>query len=341
MITEFRAKPHRRASRSWGSVVALAAGSLLLTACGAAAPAETEDTSGAVNGGTIAWIAPTSGQAYYDAMTCAIKSAAEEAGFETITQNAPNFDPATYNQLVSAVIQRNPDALLLDPIAGSDATPAIAEAIAQGIEVVMVETPTDVSGQAGNVVTDPVAFGRLTAATLVENMGETGKVMIMDFQLGSPILDQRAQGIKEELAKYPGIEIVAQEYGGADAAKAAQLTSAVLQRHPDLSGIVPTDTYDMAGSVNAVKQAGLLDQITLIDIDVTPSGIAHLDEGLVEALVVIKPAPYGREAVRVAIDALNGRSNPDPLVLEDVFLVVTSENRAVLDEDPDLALSTC
>ena len=295
----------------------------------------------AAQGGSIAWIAPTSGQAYYDTMTCAIKKAATSAGYETVAQNAPNFDPATYNQLVAAAAQRKPRALLIDPIAGSDATPAMKDAINAGIKVVTVETPTKVTGQAGNVIVDAVAFGRLTAKTLVETMGETGKVMIMDYKQGSPILDQRAQGIKEELATHPGIQIVAQEYGGADAAKAAQLTLAVLSRNPDLTGIVPTDTYDMSGSINAVKQKGLLGKLTLVDIDATPSGIGHLKEKSISALVVIKPAPYGREAVRVAVDAIKGTSNPDPLVLTNSFLVVKPDQAAVLDTDPDLALGSC
>jgi ABC-type sugar transport system substrate-binding protein len=309
---------------------------------GGGAVAQSPEASTPVSeGGTIAWIAPTSGQAYYDAMTCAIKQAAAAAGYEARTQNAPNFDAATYNQLVSAVAQTRPDALLIDPIAGAEATPAMLDAIADGIKVVTVETPTSAEGQSGNVVTDAVAFGRLTAATLVENMGETGKVMLVDYSLGSPILDQRAQGIQEELAKYPGIEIVAHEYGGADPAKAAQQVTAVLQRVPDLAGIVPTDTYDMSGAVSAVQQAGLLDQVTLIDIDVTPSGIGHLREGLIEALVVIKPAPYGREAVRIAVDAINGVANPDPFVIQDPFTVVTADNIDVLDTDPDLSLAGC
>ncbi len=152
----------------------LSASAAMLTtailATGAVASAQSTAPSGAT-GGTIAWIAPTSGQAYYETMTCAIKAAAAEAGFEARTQNAPNFDGATYNQLVSAVAQTMPDALLIDHIAGAEATPAMAEAIAAGIAVVTVETPTAVEGQAGNVVTDAVAFGRLTAATLVERMG--------------------------------------------------------------------------------------------------------------------------------------------------------------------------
>jgi ribose transport system substrate-binding protein len=326
-------------------LLAVIAASALLAACGSSASDPSSTATGAASGstsrGTIAWIAPTSGQAYYDAMTCAVKKAAEEAGFDTITQNAPDFDPVKYNQLVSAVAQRNPKALLADPIAGGDATPALKDAIETGIKVVTVETPTTIPGQSGNVVTDAVAFGRLTAKTLVESMGETGKVLLMDYKLGSPILDQRAQGIKEELGKYPGIEIVAHEYGGADAAKAAQLTLAVLARTPDLNGVVPTDTYDMAGVVNAMKQKNLIGKVTLIDIDATPTGIAHLKEKSIAALVVIKPAPYGREAVRVAIDAIDGRSNPDPLVLADAFLVVKPDNAAVLDSDPDLSLTGC
>lgn len=331
------------ATRTGRGVSRLAIAALVAAAFAptAVATAQSPAASSGASKGTIAWIAPTSGQAYYDTMTCAIKQAAAEAGYEARTQNAPNFDPATYDQLVSAVAQTKPDALLIDPIAGAEATPAMADAIASGIKVVTVETPTAAEGQAGNVVTDAVAFGRLTAATLVEKMGDTGKVMLMDYRLGSPILDQRAQGIQEELAKYPGIEIVAHEYGGADAAKAAQQVAAVLARNPDLKGIVPTDTYDMAGAVSAVQQAGLLDQITLIDIDVTPSGIGHLKDGLIEALVVIKPAPYGREAVRVAVDALNGVANPDPTIIQDPFKVITAENQDILETDPDLVLAGC
>lgn len=291
--------------------------------------------------GTIAWIAPTSGQAYYDAITCAVKTAAEEAGYDTILQNAPNFDPVVYDQMVTAVGQRRPDAILIDPIAGSDATPAMTQLIDAGTPVVSVETPTDVPGQAGNVVVDAVEFGRLTARTLVEQMGETGEVMLMDYQLGSPILDARAQGIEEELAKHPGISIVAHEYGGADAAKASQLTLAALSRNPGITGIVPTDTYDMAGVVNAVKQQGLEEQITLVDIDATPSGIEHLTNGDIEALVVIKPAPYGREAVRVAIEAIEGQPAAEPVVLDDSFLVITPDDPSPLEDDPDLALEGC
>lgn len=239
------------------------------------------------------------------------------------------------------MLQRKPAAMILDPIAGGDATPAMTQAIRQKVPVVTVETPTDVEGQAGNVIVDAVEFGRLLARTLIDRMGEKGEAYLMDYKRGSPILDDRAKGIKQELAKHPGIELVGHDYGGADAAKATQLTSAALARDPGIDGIVSTDTYDMVGVVKAVEQKKLQDRISLVDLDVTPTGIEHIKAGKVDALVVIKPVPYARAAVKVAADAIEGRRNPDPLIIKDSFEVITEDNIDVLDTDPDLALKSC
>lgn len=349
-----------RGSRLFAGIALVMATAMTAAACGgggdaaesasgsdqaatSAAPSEEATSSeggGAQDRGGLTWIAPTSGQAYYDTMGCAIKAAGEAAGFDVTLQSAPDFDPNTYNQLVEAAALSGPTALLIDPISGAEATPAMTQAVNDGIAVVSVETETNVPGQAGNVIVDSVEFGRLLAQTLIAQMGEEGEVYLMDYILGSPILDARAEGIKEELAKYPGIKLVGHDYGGADANKAAQLTLAALERNPNIVGIVSTDTYDVAGVVNAVKQKGLRDQIKIVDLDLTPAGIDRLKAGDVDSLVIIKPAPYGEAAVKVAVAYLDGTPEPDPYVITDSFLVVDQTNIDVLD-DPNLQLTTC
>jgi ribose transport system substrate-binding protein len=85
-------------------------------------------------------------------------------------------------------------------------------------------------------------------------MGEKGKVLILS-KIGQPNLDERLQGYKDTLAKYPGIEIVQIAESGSDNMVTASAVASVLQANPDLAGIVTTDATG-PGVVSALKEAG-------------------------------------------------------------------------------------
>ena len=87
------------------------------------------------------------------------------------------------------------------------------------------------------ITASDMVYGHMSAQWMVEKLGGKGKVAIITGQLGASNLNERIDGVKEALAAYPDIEIVAVEGTEDDLAKAVSVTEAILRGNPDLAGI--------------------------------------------------------------------------------------------------------
>lgn len=326
-----------------GAVAAgvLAAALVALPACGTtnSPPGSSAPSAGATQGGLIAYVPPISGSAFFDTIACGVKTTVTGAGYEYISQAPPKFDAGLQTQIIQALQQRNPKAMIVDVVATKQLTPVLTNLTKRTAIVTSLE-PIDVPGQVGSVLFDQKNFGRVQAQQLVKKMGTKGQVFLMDYQAGSQTLDERAQGIKEELRKYPDIEVVAHEYAVGDPTKAAQQTSAVMQRHPALSGVVATDVYSTAGVVNAVKAAKARHQVSIVSADLVPDTLRQLKAGDIDAFIATKNLALGQASGQAAVDALAGKTNQIPTYVPDALLAITKDNVAAAD-GPDYANKTC
>ena len=110
--------------------------------------------------------------------------------------------------------------------------------------------------QLANVASDNVEGGRIAARGLAEAIGSSGKVFVVNVKPGISTTDQREEGFAEEIANFPDIEYLGQEYCDNDANNAAELTSAKLQADPDLAGIFGTNLFSAQGAAAGVREAG-------------------------------------------------------------------------------------
>lgn len=295
--------------------------------------ADATAASSAADGGLIAFVPPISDSPYFTTIGCGIKDAVEAGGYEYLLQASPKFDATQQTQILQGLAQRKPKAIAVSVTDTKQLTPILAN-MAKTIPIVTTVDPIDVAGQSANVRTDQIEFGRLQARELIRVMGESGEVLLMDYQAGSQTLDDRATGIKEELAEHPGIEIVSHEYGVGDPTKAAQITSAVLARNPDLKGAVSTDVYDMEGVVTTIKQKDLRDQVALIAPDNVPNTVKWVRNGDIDALVATKNYAVGQATGEAAVDAAQGtKADEIPFLLPDASVVITKDNADLLDTD--------
>lgn len=288
-------------------------------------------------GGLIAYVPPISGSPFFKTIECGVKDVVSTAGYDFVSQAPPKFDAGLQTQIIQALMQRNPKALIVDVVATKQLQPILSSLTSKTAVVTSLE-PIDVRGQVGSVLFDQKAFGRLQADELVKSMGETGKVFLMDYQAGSQTLDDRAQGVTEELGKYPGISIVAHEYAVGDPTKAAQQTSAVLQRNPDLTGVVATDVYSTPGVINAVKAARA--KVSIVSADLVPDTVRELKAGEIVAFIATKNFALGQASGQAAVDALAGKTNTIPSYVDNALLAITPDNIAQADA-PEFASRTC
>ena len=155
--------------------------------------------------------------------------------------------------------------------------------------------------------TDNVAAGRTAGEELAKAMGNKGKVAIINGALTALNAQQRVQGFKEAIAKYPDMEIIADEPTEDSLDKALSVSEQLLQAHPDLGGFYGVTGSGVPGAAGAVKQANKCGQVKVGGFDVVPQGIEFMRAGCVDFLVSQRPYGMTAEALNILVDLSNGK----------------------------------
>jgi ribose transport system substrate-binding protein len=286
-------------------------------------------------GRTITLISGVQNNPYFSNMECGARVAGAETGATIDIQAPAQFDATLQNQVIEGAAARGPDGMVIDAVFAQEAAPIVQGVIDAGIPVGIIEEPIDVEGELFTYASDQVAMGELAARTLFEQIGGEGKVYVIDFQAGVPSTDGRLEGLQNVLPEYPGIEFVGSDYTGDDSARAAQVFSGVLQRHPDLKGVWGTNLYGIQGVITALQEAGMSDQVTVMAPDTLPQEVEWLRNGEVYALVGQKPYELAYQAVYNVLAYLAGDYEPNPEIqyLDDPFVLVTQDNM----DDPEVS----
>lgn len=114
---------------------------------------------------------------------------------------------------------------------------------------------------------------------VVAKMGGAGKISHIGGQPGHTGAQARGQGFLNVVAQYPNIEVVDDQPGDWNVDTAAQLTEAVLNRNPDLTGLF-ADNDDMAlAGRQVIENAGLGDQVFVGGVDPMPPALEAVRDG--------------------------------------------------------------
>jgi ribose transport system substrate-binding protein len=270
---------------------------------------------------TIALIPGLTTDGFYITMRKGAEEAAKQLGVTLIFQGGPEFSPTTQIPVLNAIIARKPDAILIAPTDKQQLIAPLKRAHDAGIKIITVDTFIGENGNyqtgSGNadfplsyVASDNVEGGRVAARALAKAIGEKGKVYVSNVKPGISTTDQREQGFKEEMKKYPGITVLETQYNDNDANKAASQLAAVLARNPDLAGVFGANLFSAQGAANGVKNAGKQGKIRVAAFDCPESIINDIKGGTIDVAICQRPAEMGKIGVQFAVDALNGKKIP-------------------------------
>jgi ribose transport system substrate-binding protein len=164
----------------------------------------------------------------------------------------------------------------------------------------------------------------MAAERLVELMGGTGKVAIMQGVPTAPNHRIRYEAHKAVFAKYPGIEVVAEGIDQDDLAHAQAQAEAILEAHPDLGGFVSCNASGPIGIVRAIAEAGLAGQVHSVGIDDLDPLLELIRQGVVDSSASTKPYLQGSWAVTALWMARLGR--PLPAGIDTGIAQITRDN---------------
>jgi ribose transport system substrate-binding protein len=305
------------------AVVAVAAG------CGSSSSSSSSSSSGGGGGGggkhyNMTLVAGVKGDEFYITMNCGAQAEAKKLNVSLTFAGPDMFDPSQQTPVLNAVTARSPDAILIAPTDVQAMQAPIQQAAANSKIVLVDTTLKDPSVAAAQVHSDNVKGGVIAGQTLLKLIGNKGKVFVMNVKPGISTTDQRQQGFEQAVKGKAGVTYVGAQYDNDDAAKAASVVSAELQRNPDLAGIFATNLFSAEGAATALQQAGKLGKVKIVGFDAGPKQVADLQKGLAQALVAQEPAIIGQDGVQQAVNALSGK--PVTKVINTGYNVVTKQN---------------
>jgi ribose transport system substrate-binding protein len=256
----------------------------------------------------LTYLPGVAGDNFYISVDCAATAEAKELGYTLDTQAPQKFDATLQRPILDSAIAKKPSALIVTPTDEAALQKSLEQAKRDGIKIVLSDTTTkDPSVAESAVAGDGVEVGKTAFEAIKQAHPEGGKVLVINSAPGISTGDDRGRGFEEAVKADPSFEYLGQQYAQDDNAKAAQLTSAALQKNPDIVGIFGTSGNETQGAATAVRQAGLKGKITVVGVDAYPAQVKALESGDVQALIAQDTKAIGEQSVRQAVNAIEGK----------------------------------
>ena len=320
-------------SRWWLAVVAV--GALALTACsGTPAPAPSGTGSADQKNYNIAWLGGLETDPYFITMQCGAQAEAKKLGV-TIDWKGVNAvnNINQINQNVDSQLLANPDGFVFTATGQNDNF-NVLKINKAGIPLVEVQNLSSL-GQYYQ------AFPSSYPQDQVEAMGKMiadstkGKGTVAVFVgLPGPTYEPRWLPMVDALSDAaPGMKILDTQYTQFDTATTSADVAATIVANPDLKVVYTSSGPEAAGAIAAVKTAGKEKDIQIYTFNATPTVIAALKSGNVQAVLTTNPRLIGENAVKSIVEHLNaiaGGGKPtveaDPHVVPSDVGLITADN---------------
>lgn len=267
----------------------------------------------ALKGKTIAYVPIALGVPLADEWGRVVKEEAEWRGMKYVVRD-PNNNPSAMQQAVSALIDEKPAVLIVQNPSVTLLMKDLKRAEAQGTHVIQINMSSNYKSSAF-VGADWVEVGRMLASEVVKQCGagsgKSGKVQIVQGELTAAASVDQIGGIMEILNKDPSIKVVSNQAANWDANTALNLTSTVIQQHPDLCASVGFWGIMQSGAAQAIRNAGKIDQVKVyasgegsqLDCD-------QVNDGNFTKFLSYKATEQGHDLAMTAVGLLESGEKP-------------------------------
>jgi ribose transport system substrate-binding protein len=284
----------------------------------------------------IAFVGYALADAFWQQSKCVAEEHADENGYKLDFQGPAAFDPPGELQTMTAVLQKRPEAIVLNPSDPNSFVAPVKQAMDSGIPVVTTNGTLAEPVEAQNVRTDGVAAGAEAADLLGDLMNGQGAVLIQGTVSSLPTLTERVDGFVDRMGeKFPDIEVLATQYSNGQVNKSSSDAENMVRAHPDIAGVYTATSFEASPTANALKAAGVLDDVNWVAWDATPTSIEMLGNGDIDAIVAQDPLEQTKLAYSMAHDLATGKIKVDEITEREVKVpakFITTDNV----DDPEI-----
>ena len=276
---------------------------------------------------------------FWDQVRAGIEQEAKLIGLDSVELEFRTFPQLAVGEreALETALKSKADGIIAFPSHPQSLRAAMRRATKANIPVVCVATDAPDDGRLAVVSIDTVGSGALAADLLGRMLGGKGKVATT---LSDPRITEHAEKCKafEGTLRefYPAIELAAQIEDHDVETEAYEKCRALFREHPDLQGIYVT-TEASIPVLEAARDAGILQQLTIIATDLFPALVEHIRSGAVLATIYQRPLMQGRMAFRVLHEYLVKGTCPSEQVTLAPHLVMRGNLEFFLRQAPDVA----
>ncbi|MFN0102729.1 MAG: substrate-binding domain-containing protein [Bryobacteraceae bacterium] len=214
-------------------------------------------------------------------------------------------------QIVDSFISRRVDGIALAATERKALVGAVDRAAQAGIPLTVFDSGLDSENYMSFLATNNYEGGQMAGRALARHLNGNGKIGVIMHAPGSGSTMDRERGFEDVIkAEFPGIRIVASQFGQSDRSKAMAATENILTAHPDLDGLFASSEPSSVGASLALKSRSLGGKVPLVAFDSSDGMVEDLKGGVIAAMVVQDPFRMGHDAVKTLVDKLNGQTPP-------------------------------
>lgn len=258
----------------------------------------------------IAVIPKSTAHLFWVSVHAGAVAAGQAAGVEILWNGAPTeTDFNRQIQIIDSMVAQRVDGIAVAVSERQALVGAVDRAMAAGIPVTVFDSGLDSENYTSWVGTDNVLAGRLAARKMAELLDGKGKVALVLHRPGSLSTMDRETGFKDEMSRsFPGVQVVAEQFGMGDPARARAAAENILAANDGLAGIFTSTEPAATGVTQALRGRQLAGQVKVVTVDASDSLVEDLRGGTVHAIVAQDPFGMGLQAVRTLVEKLNGGS---------------------------------
>lgn len=234
----------------------------------------------AQDGQTYSMVTFLSGIDYWKDAFRGMQDAAEYLGVEAIYTGTPEYDITAEVRVLEETIAQQPDGIVLTVMQADGLLPAINSAIDAGLPLVTFDADSPQSKRYAFLGTGNYYAG-VVAARYIGPLVQAGKAAVITVPAQNN-LGQRTQGFMDTLAaEFPDIvtgdQFIVDNQNTAEGA--ATGLASLLQAEPDITGVFSTNALAAVGAAQALREAGVTEQVHHIGFDFDEGTLDLIDSG--------------------------------------------------------------
>ena len=256
----------------------------------------------------VAFVSKIAGIPYFEVAEDGATEAAKDLGIELITSGPQVADAEHQIEIVEQLIREGVDAIAIAANDPKALIPVLQKAEKQGIKVVTWDSDTLPEARTFFVnQVDYEVFGRHQMDLLATLLNERGSFAILTGSITAMNLNEWSKWIRKQLDEYyPKMKLVEIVSNNEDVEEGYKLTLDLLDRHPDIKGIIGVGSTSPPAAAKAVLERGKKGEIKVIGVASPNLMRNYLKEDVSQVISLWSPQKLGYLTVYMVKQLLDG-----------------------------------